>query len=235
MLKRPLVFDNCLSSPPSLFLCSYICFHFSQSVWQTEKKFQAVVILSQSPLLLLSLGRMARVSHLIMNASPGSWAWGRFRGGTVETWSGKAGSVQWNLFIKTWDSSPNTRIIGVSSGKMSLSNMFPVCWLEMANKKKKASMFKQSSRTTLKGKLMEQMEKLNLSLLACICPFFTFFFLHQECDCFLPNENKNTAKTYGIYLAFKIESATSGQPHITVSNILILIHFCIISSSKREL
>lgn len=67
------------SSP--LSLRSHICFHFSLCVWQTAKKFQTVVILSQQPLLQLSLGRMARVSHLIMNALPGSWAWGRFSGG----------------------------------------------------------------------------------------------------------------------------------------------------------
>lgn len=50
-------------------------------VWQTAEKFQIVVIPSQQPLLQLSLGRMARVSHLIMNALPGSWAGGRSSGG----------------------------------------------------------------------------------------------------------------------------------------------------------
>lgn len=82
------------SSP--LSLCSRICFHFSLCVWQTAKKFQTVVILSQQPLLQLSLGRMARVSHLIMNALPGSWAWGRFSGGNSRNliWWGRQRTVK---------------------------------------------------------------------------------------------------------------------------------------------
>lgn len=98
----------------------------------------------------------------------------------------------------------------------------------------KSTRFKQSSRTTLNSKLIEQMEKWNPPLWAR-SSHFLLYFLHQESDSFPLNENKNIARTYGIYLAFQIESATSGQPHITVSKILILIHPCIISSSKKKL
>lgn len=69
-------------------------------VWQTAKKFQTVVVQSQQPLLQLSLGRRSRVSHLMVNVLPGSWAWGRSSGGTVETWSAEPCSVQLNLPIK---------------------------------------------------------------------------------------------------------------------------------------
>lgn len=69
-------------------------------VWQTEKKFQTVVVLSQQPLLQLSLGRRRRVSHIMVNVLPGSWAWGRASGGTVETWSAEPCSAQLNLSIK---------------------------------------------------------------------------------------------------------------------------------------
>lgn len=106
-----------LHSPPLPSPCSYICFHFSLCVWQTAKKFQTVVALSQQPLLQLSLGRMARVSHLIMNALPGSWAWGRFSGGTVETWSGELGSVQLNLSIKTQEPGHSNTIMIVLQEK----------------------------------------------------------------------------------------------------------------------
>lgn len=108
--------------------------------------------------------------------------------------------------------------------------MFPVSGIKLAKSdNRKNTKFKQSSRTTLNSKLIEQMEKLNLPLWACSSGFLLYF-LHQECGFFSPNENKNIARTYGIYLAFQIESATSGQPHITVSNILFLIYPCIISS-----
>lgn len=62
------------STPTSAF--SFLCVYDKQ-----RRKFQTVVVLSQQPLLQLSLGRMARVSHLITEALPGSWAWGRFSGG----------------------------------------------------------------------------------------------------------------------------------------------------------
>lgn len=119
-----------------LSLCFYICFHFSLCVWQTAKKFQTVVVLSQQPLLQLSLGRMARVSHLIMNALPGSRAWGRFSGGTVETWSGEVGSIQLNLSMKPQEPGHNNTIMIVWTEE---KQHCPTCfWSVESNQKKVA-------------------------------------------------------------------------------------------------
>lgn len=149
------------SSP--LSLCSYICFHFSLCVWQTAQKFQTVVVLSLQPLLLLSLGRMARVSHLIMNVLPGSWAWGRFGGGTVETWSAEAGSVQLNLSVKTQNPGRNCTIMIVVPCFFVLFIQYCVIrfWSIETNQMKVVEKTKVSKSigSTFHGKLIEQMEK----------------------------------------------------------------------------
>lgn len=120
---------------------------------------------------------MARVSHLITNALPGSWAWGRFSGGTVETWSGEAGNVQLNLSIKTQEPGRNNTIMIVLSKKRGFS-LFLVSGIESKESGRKIQSLKkyqehfswQIKWTDGKGKRHS---------LCMLSPFF-FLFFHKE-------------------------------------------------------
>lgn len=70
-------------------------------------------------------------------------------GGTVETWSGEAGSVQLNLFIKTQEPGHNNTIIIVPPEKTTGSDLFLVRGLRSGGKKSQnntESFFKKASR-----------------------------------------------------------------------------------------
>lgn len=160
-------------------------------VWQTAKKFQTAVVLSQQPLLQLSLGRGRRVSHLMVNVLPGSWAWGRSSGGNSGNLIGWA--VQRTVKPLYKDGGQNsTRVASGTQQGLIVRQRHPTrrMWHKCREKKKKKKKFQEASGAPFMADLIEQMETTNVRNTVW-CPLSLGFPWRIK--------NPNIAKTCVIY------------------------------------